>query len=57
VGTLAINGAQNAALLAVQILATADPERMQQVLSYKQALVEKVEAMDARVSGYTRGES
>jgi 5-(carboxyamino)imidazole ribonucleotide mutase len=56
VGTLAINGATNAALLAVQILATGDPDRMRQLLDYKQQLVDKVEAMDARVSGYTRGE-
>jgi 5-(carboxyamino)imidazole ribonucleotide mutase len=49
VGTLAINGAKNAALLAVQILGTGDPAYRRQVLDYKQRLIEKVEAMDARV--------
>lgn len=49
VGSLAINGAQNAALLAVQILATADPNLLQQMQAYKQDLIAKVEAMDDRV--------
>ena len=49
VGSLAINGAQNAALLAVQILATHDDNLMEQLLEYKQQLIEKVEGMDARV--------
>ena len=49
VGSLAINGAKNAALLAVQILATSDEALHDKMLDYKQALIEKVEDMDARV--------
>ncbi|NBC17622.1 MAG: 5-(carboxyamino)imidazole ribonucleotide mutase [Bacteroidetes bacterium] len=49
VGTLAIGGAQNAALLAVQILATHDAALHERLVHYKQALIEKVEGMDARV--------
>jgi 5-(carboxyamino)imidazole ribonucleotide mutase len=49
VGSLAINGAENAALLAVQILATADPSLREQMVAYKQELIEAVEDMDARV--------
>ena len=49
VGTLAIGGAKNAGLLAVQILATGDETLMQRFLEHKQRLTEKVAAMDARV--------
>lgn len=49
VGSLAINGAENAALLAVQILATSDPGLHEKMIDYKQDLIEKVEAMDERV--------
>ena len=49
VGTLAIGGAKNAGLLAVQILATGDEALMQRFLEHKQRLTEKVAAMDARV--------
>ena len=49
VGTLAIGGAKNAALFAVQILATSNPDLLQRFLDYKQAMIAKVEAMDARV--------
>ena len=52
VGTLAIGGAKNAGLLAVQILATGDrPALMDELHEYKQQLREKAEAMDRRVSG------
>ena len=51
VATLAIGGAKNAGLLAVQILALADEALHEQILAYKQALIEKVEAMDERVRG------
>lgn len=50
VGTLAIGGAQNAGLLAVQILATHRPELMEKLTAYKQDLRKKAEAMDQRVS-------
>jgi 5-(carboxyamino)imidazole ribonucleotide mutase len=49
VGTLAIGGAKNAALLAVQILATHDAELHERLVQYKQDLIEKVEGMDVRV--------
>ena len=49
VGTLAINGAQNAALLAVQILAVSDAQLLEQVVEYKRQLIEKVRGMDERV--------
>jgi 5-(carboxyamino)imidazole ribonucleotide mutase len=49
VATVAIGQAQNAVLLAVQILATADPALLERLLAYKRALIEKVEQMDAHV--------
>ena len=49
VATLAIGGAKNAGLLAVQILAVADEHLMERLVTYKQDLIGKVEAMDARV--------
>lgn len=49
VGSLAINGAENAALLALQILGTHDAEVRQQMLDYKRELIGKVAEMDARV--------
>lgn len=49
VGSLAINGAKNAALLAVQILATHDLDLMDKMQAYKDDLVETVDAMDERV--------
>ncbi len=49
VGTLAIDGSKNAALLAVQILATSDAALTAQLLAYKAAMVEQVAQKDARV--------
>lgn len=49
VGSLAINGAENAALLAVQILGTENSELQDQMIDYKQDLIDKVEEMDERV--------
>ena len=49
VGTLAIGGAANAGLLAVQILAAHDSRLQQKLLDYKHALIVKVEAMDKDV--------
>lgn len=43
VATVGINNAQNAALLAVQILATSDNKLEKQVIAYKESLAEKVE--------------
>jgi 5-(carboxyamino)imidazole ribonucleotide mutase len=50
VGSVAINAADNAALLAVQILGTGDDALRQKLINYKADLVDKVEDMDARVS-------
>ncbi len=49
VATVAIGGAKNAGLLAVQILASADPELMTRIKAYKQDLQEMVREMDQRV--------
>lgn len=53
VGSLAINGAKNAALLAVQILATSNPDLMGRMMKYKQELIQNVEEMDDRVSKHS----
>ena len=42
VATVAINGAQNAAVLALQIMATADSTLQQKVIAYKQGLKGKI---------------
>ena len=50
VGSVAINAADNAALLAVQILGTEDPTLREKMLAYKDTLTQKVAEMDDRVS-------
>ena len=42
VATVAINGALNAAILAVQMIATGDAELMQKMIDYKQSLKQKI---------------
>lgn len=55
VATVAIDGAQNAALLAVQILAVSDDQLRNQLLSARLAAAEKVLKKDAEISAkYTR---
>ena len=55
VETVAIDGAQNAALLAVQILAVSDEQLRNQLLSARLAAAEKVLKKDAEISAkYTR---
>lgn len=49
VGSVAINAADNAALLAIQILGTEDPDRREQMIAYKKDLTEKVAEMDEGV--------
>jgi 5-(carboxyamino)imidazole ribonucleotide mutase len=49
VGSVAINAADNAALLAVQVLGTEDADLRAQMADYKAGLTEKVEEMDKRV--------
>jgi 5-(carboxyamino)imidazole ribonucleotide mutase len=49
VATVAVGGAKNAGLLAVQILATADDALAARLAAYKDDLKAQVAAMDARV--------
>lgn len=49
VGTVAINAADNAALLAIQILGTEDEHLRKKMMNYKDDLIEKVEKMDEGV--------
>ena len=42
VGTVALNGAKNAGILAAQILGSSDPAILDQIIAYKEALKEKV---------------
>ncbi len=42
VATVAVNGAMNAAILAVQIMATGDTNLMQKMVDYKQSLKQKI---------------
>ena len=53
VATVAIGYAQNAGLLAVQILATGDPALQAKLLAARQRRIEAVVEMDARVQGET----
>ncbi|MCG8348509.1 MAG: 5-(carboxyamino)imidazole ribonucleotide mutase [Chloroflexales bacterium] len=50
VATVAIGGGRNAGLLAVQILASADPRLRDQVLTYKTNLAEQSRAKNVQVS-------
>lgn len=49
VATVAIGGAKNAALLAVQMLALSNEDLAERLVRYKATMVEKVAAMSARV--------
>ena len=49
VATVAINGAKNAGLLAVQILATSNAELANKMIDYKKNMMEEVEAKAARL--------
>lgn len=49
VGTVAINAADNAALLALQILGTVDDQLRRKMMEYKDDLIDKVEKMDEGV--------
>ena len=55
VGALAIDGSKNAALLAVQILATANPALQQRMLDYKAVMVDQVAAKNVRVQKQLAG--
>ena len=49
VATVAVNGAANAAILAVQMLALADPALQQALATYKQEMADTVAAKDAKL--------
>ena len=51
VASVAIDGSKNAAILAVQILATADADLAQQLKAFKKEQAEKVLADDASIQG------
>ena len=51
VATVAINGADNAAILAVQMLALADESLAEKLAAMKKDMAEKVAAKDAAVTG------
>ncbi|HIG73959.1 MAG TPA: 5-(carboxyamino)imidazole ribonucleotide mutase [Bacteroidetes bacterium] len=53
VATVAIGGAKNAGLLAVQILATADDQLAARLREYKQDLRDLVAGMDSRVAAHS----
>jgi 5-(carboxyamino)imidazole ribonucleotide mutase len=42
VATVALNGAQNAGILAAQIIATGNPDLLKKVIAYKESLKEKI---------------
>ncbi len=50
VATVALNGAENAALLAIQILATSNPVLQAKLKEYKENLKHKVEQMSSSIS-------
>ena len=49
VATVAINGGQNAGILAAKILATSDPELLQRLKDYSDKLKESVQEKDSRL--------
>ncbi|HOK37423.1 MAG: 5-(carboxyamino)imidazole ribonucleotide mutase [Bacteroidales bacterium] len=52
VATVAINGAQNAAILAAQIIATGDPELAQKLKEFKENLKEKIVKANEELKSY-----
>lgn len=50
VATVGVNGAQNAAILAAQILATSDPELSERLAAYKEGLKDKIEKANAELA-------
>lgn len=49
VATVALNGAKNAAILAIQILGVSDEKIAQKLRDYKESLIEKVEEMSIEI--------
>ncbi len=54
VASVAIGGAKNAALLAIQILGVGNPALLDRIAAYKEAMKGKVAAMDQRVRDATK---
>ena len=54
VACVAIGGSKNAALLAIQIIGTGDPEMLDKIVEYKSAMTGKVAAMNQRVQDAIR---
>lgn len=50
VATVAVNGAMNAAILAVQMMATGDDALMQKLVDYKESLKQKIVKANAELS-------
>ncbi|MGE5328294.1 MAG: 5-(carboxyamino)imidazole ribonucleotide mutase [Deltaproteobacteria bacterium] len=55
VATVAVDGAENAALLAVQILGTADSGLREKMKEYKIKMAEEVEKKDAQIKAEVKG--
>jgi len=55
VASVAIGGAKNAALLAVQIIGTGDDELLDKIVEYKSAMKDRAAAMNQRVRETTLG--
>ena len=49
VATVAINGAKNAGLLAIQILATSNAELTSKMIEYKKTMMDEVEGKASRL--------
>lgn len=55
VATMGINGAKNAALFAVEILATAHPELVEKLATYREKLQKEVEAKGEKLKTLRKG--
>lgn len=53
VATVALDGARNAAILAMQIIATGDAELQRKVMEFKESLAEKIVAANDELSAVT----
>lgn len=51
VAAVAVNGAMNAAILAIQMMATGDAELMQKLIGYKQSLKQKIVKANEELAG------
>ncbi|MBS4538897.1 5-(carboxyamino)imidazole ribonucleotide mutase [Clostridium sp. D2Q-11] len=56
VATVAINGGENAALLAIQILSVKYPELKEKLKAYREIMIKEVEEKDKRITKISRDE-